>query len=154
MQSTRNSKLIHAPAEKVFAAYANPEWLEQWQVPDGMKGKVHHFEFRPVGSYDMSLYYQVKEDATGKTADYEDRFTAKLVDIVPNERITQLIVFDSEDAGFQGEMILDVLFEPKGGGTLVTFAFDNIPPGIKPEDNEEGTRQSLEKLARFVEQQP
>ena len=151
MQSSRNSKLIKAPVEKVFDAFANPESLEQWQAPDGMTGKVHRFDFRPGGGYEMSLYYKAEEKATGKTADYEDRFTARFAEIIPNKKIGQIINFDSEDEGFKGEMILNILFEPKDTGTLVTFAFDNIPPGIKAEDNEEGTRQSLEKLARFVE---
>jgi len=33
----------------------------------------------------------------------------------------------------------------------VTILFENIPPGIRPEDNEAGSRSSLEKLARYVE---
>ena len=151
MQSTRNSKLINAPVEKVFSALANGKSVEQWQAPDGMTGKMHHFDFRTGGDYEMSLYYQAEEKATGKTADYEDRFKAKFTEIIPNEKITQRIVFDSEDDGFKGEMTLEILLEPKDGGTVVTFVFDNIPSGIKPEDNEEGTRQSLEKLAQFVE---
>ena len=151
MQSTRNSKFIKAPIEKVFAALANAKSVEQWQAPDGMTGKMHHFDFRTGGDYEMSLYYQANENTTGKTADYEDRFKAKFTEIIPNKKITQLIVFDSEDNGFKGEMTLEILLEPRDGGTVVTFAFDNIPKGIKPEDNEEGTRQSLEKLAKFVE---
>ena len=44
-----------------------------------------------------------------------------------------------------------VTLEATVGGTDVTIVFENIPPGIRPEDNEEGTRLSLEKLARYVE---
>ena len=46
---------------------------------------------------------------------------------------------------------MEVRFEPVDNGTKVTFSFKNIPPGIKPEDNEAGTISSLEKLARYVE---
>jgi hypothetical protein len=48
-------------------------------------------------------------------------------------------------------MIMEVTLEPKGKGTEVTFLFKNIPPGIRPEDNEAGTQSTLEKLARYVE---
>ena len=48
-------------------------------------------------------------------------------------------------------MIMEVTFEPGNGGTTVSIQFTNIPPGIRPEDNEAGTQQTLEKLARFVE---
>jgi hypothetical protein len=34
---------------------------------------------------------------------------------------------------------------------MVTIIFENIPRGIRPEDNEAGTELSLEKLARYVE---
>jgi hypothetical protein len=44
------------------------------------------------------------------------------------------------------------IFEAKGDGTIVSIEFKDIPPGIRPEDNEEGTRETLEKLARYVEQ--
>ena len=35
--------------------------------------------------------------------------------------------------------------------TRLTMFFKNIPAGINPADNEKGTEQSLEKLARYVE---
>jgi hypothetical protein len=44
-----------------------------------------------------------------------------------------------------------VTFEPEETGTKVTIVFRNIPPGIRPEDNEAGTQSTLEKLARYVE---
>jgi hypothetical protein len=34
--------------------------------------------------------------------------------------------------------------------TTVTFHCANLPPGLRPEDNEAGTRLSLEQLARYV----
>lgn len=35
--------------------------------------------------------------------------------------------------------------------TKVTIIFRNIPTGIDPKDNEDGTEQSLQKLAKFIE---
>jgi hypothetical protein len=46
---------------------------------------------------------------------------------------------------------MEVTFEAKDVGTKVTILFKNIPPGVRPEDNEAGTELSLEKLARMVE---
>jgi Activator of Hsp90 ATPase homolog 1-like protein len=43
-----------------------------------------------------------------------------------------------------------VTFEERDGGTEVTILFQNIPSGIRPEDNDAGTRSSLEKLDRYV----
>jgi hypothetical protein len=44
-----------------------------------------------------------------------------------------------------------VTFEVVDGGTEVTIVCENIPPGIRPEDNDAGCRSSLEKLARYIE---
>jgi hypothetical protein len=48
-------------------------------------------------------------------------------------------------------MTMVVTLRDRGGETEVTIAFENIPTGIRPEDNDAGTRSSLEKLARCVE---
>ena len=47
---------------------------------------------------------------------------------------------------------MKVTLKEDRGGTLVTIQFSNIPPGIRPEDNEEGTRSSLEKLALYIDE--
>ena len=101
----------------------------------------------------MSLYYPASEQKDrGKTSEREDRFTARFVELTPPKGIVQAIAFDSVDPAFAGEMTMVVTLEEADGGTDVTIEFENIPSGIRPEDNEEGTRLSLEKLARYVEQ--
>ena len=42
-------------------------------------------------------------------------------------------------------------FEEVSGGTEVTLVFNNLPPGLQAEDNEAGSRLSLEQLARRFE---
>jgi len=37
------------------------------------------------------------------------------------------------------------------GGTEVTFLCTNLPPGLWPDDNQAGSRLSLEQLARRFE---
>jgi hypothetical protein len=49
-------------------------------------------------------------------------------------------------------MVMDVTLVELADGTEVTIAFRDLPPGVRPEDNDAGTRSSLEKLARLVEQ--
>ena len=102
----------------------------------------------------MSLYYPSSEKTSrGKTANREDRYTARFVEISPPRRIVEAITFDSVDPAFSGEMIMEVTLETEEGGTTVSIVFKDIPPGIRPEDNEAGTRSSLEKLARYVERE-
>jgi uncharacterized protein YndB with AHSA1/START domain len=99
----------------------------------------------------MSLYYPGKSAAsTGKTAASEDRFTARFITLQPYKRIVESIRFDSDGPGYVGEMIMDIRLERQGTATLVTIVFSNIPLGVKPEDNEKGTEQSLDKLEQYL----
>lgn len=148
---TRNSRIIDASLETLYRAFTDPEALPQWLAPGEMTAKVHDFDGRAGGGYKMSLYYPASEDAPrGKSAEREDRFTARFVELTPPRRIVQAITFDSDDPAFAGEMIMDVTLQPEPQGTRVTIVFENIPPGIRAEDNEAGTESSLEKLARYV----
>lgn len=151
-QSTQNSKFIRATAETIYHALTDPKSLEVWQAPGNMKGKVHDFDLRAGGGYSMSLFYpDTEKESRGKTSAKEDRFHATFVELTPPKKIIQAINFDSTDPAFSGEMIMEVMLEQKDSNTEVTFLFKNIPPGIKPEDNEAGTISTLEKLAHYVE---
>ncbi len=148
---TRTSAVIRAPREALYRAFTDPDALEAWQAPGEMTGKVHEFDARVGGGYRMSLFYPASEQLSrGKTAEREDRFTARFVELTPPTRIVQAISFDSVDPAFAGEMAMVVTFEESDGGTEVTIVFERIPPGIRPEDNDAGTRSSLEKLVRFI----
>ncbi len=150
--STRNSKWIKAPPDALYRAFTDPAALAVWQAPGDMTGTVHQFDAREGGGYQMSLYYPASDTTSqGKTAEREDRFTARFVELMPPRRIVEAVTFDSDDPAFAGEMIMEVTLEAADGGTTVTIVFKNIPAGVRPEDNEAGTRESLEKLARYVE---
>ena len=150
--STRNSKFIKATPEALYRALTDPAALAVWLAPGDMTGEVHRFDHRVGGGYEMSLYYPASETTLrGKTEDREDRFTARFVELTPPRRIVEAITFDSVDPAFSGEMIMVVTFEAEDGGTTVSIFFKDIPSGIRPEDNEAGTRATLEKLARYVE---
>src|SRR5262249_25067181 len=96
-----------------------------------MTAKVHEFDARVGGGYRMSLFYPSSDQVhRGKTAEGEDRFTARFVELSPPTRIVQAISFDSVDPAFSGEMIMVVTFEDIDGGTEVTILFEHMPPGM------------------------
>jgi uncharacterized protein YndB with AHSA1/START domain len=150
--ATRNSKLIKATPETVYEAFMDPAILLQWLPPGDMTGKLHAFDPRIGGGYQISLFYLPDErQFRGKTSDQEDRVNVRFVDLQPARRILEAVTFDSSDPAFAGEMTIDITFAPAPGGAEVTFAFTNLPPGVRPEDNEAGTRLSLDQLARRFE---
>jgi uncharacterized protein YndB with AHSA1/START domain len=151
-QTTKNSRDIKANAETIYQAFIDPAALEIWQAPGDMTTKIHNFDLRVGGGYQMSLFYPDSEkEMTGKTVGKEDRFTARFLELIPYKRIVQAINFDTSNPDFMGEMIMEVTLKPIDNGTKVTFTFKNIPIGIRPADNEAGTISSLEKLAHYVE---
>jgi uncharacterized protein YndB with AHSA1/START domain len=152
--STRNSTWIKAPPEVLYRAFTDPAALAVWQAPGDMTGTVHRFDDRVGGGYQMSLYYPSTETTSpGKTEDREDRYTARFVELLPPRKIVEAIIFETVNPAFKGEMIMEAAFEAENGGTTVSLFFKGIPSGVRPQDNEAGTRESLEKLARSVEQE-
>jgi uncharacterized protein YndB with AHSA1/START domain len=152
VSATRNARIIGASREALYAAFLDPETLVEWLPPAEMTGRIHAFDGRVGGGYRMSLYYPQDEQAfRGKTAEREDAVDVRFVALEPPARIVEAIRFVSDDPQFHGEMTMTATFEPRGADTEVVLLFENLPPGLRPDDNEEGGRLSLEQLARRFE---
>jgi uncharacterized protein YndB with AHSA1/START domain len=151
-RSTRVVRIIPAQPEQLYQAFIDPALLATWLPPAQMTGVIHEFDARVGGGYCMSLFYPPEErEFRGKTADREDRVHVRFVELTPPQRIVEAVNFASDDPIFSGEMTLTATFETVAGGTAVTLLCENLPPGIRPEDNAEGSRLSLEQLARCFE---
>jgi len=150
--STRTSRIIRASPEDIYAAFMDPAILVQWLPPAEMTGRIDSFEPREGGGYVMSLFYPPDEQVfRGKTTEREDRVEVRFVTLDPPRRIVEAVHFVSDDPTFHGEVIHDIALAEVAGGTEVTLTFDGLPPGIRPEDNDEGARLSLQQLARRFE---
>ena len=75
----------------------------------------------------------------------------RFVELAPPRRIVEAVSFVTTDPAFFGEMTIVITIDEVPGGTDVTFACENLPPGLLPQDNEAGSRLSLEQLARRFE---
>ena len=144
-------RVVEAPRARVYRAFISPEALTAWLPPGEMTGVMHAFDARPGGGYEMSLFYPETEPVPrGKTAEREDRVKARFLELVPDARIVQAFTFAADDPALAGESRLTVSLSDHPDGTRVELAFEDLPPGVRPEDNDEGARQSLEQLARFL----
>jgi uncharacterized protein YndB with AHSA1/START domain len=140
--------LVKAPVEAVWQAFMDPAILVQWLPPAQMTGAIHRFAGGVGGGYEMSLTYPDTETAhRGKTTEREDRVRVKFIAVEPPRRIVEAVTFVSDDPRFAGVMTIEILLEPAEGGTRVEMRFSDLPPGLKPEENEEGARISLGQLA-------
>jgi uncharacterized protein YndB with AHSA1/START domain len=119
-------------------------------VPDQMTSRIHSFDAREGGAFRVSLTYDVPTTA-GKTDSQTDSFHGRFVRLVPDEKVVQAVEFESDDPAMAGEMRISYELADAGGGTDVVGIHENLPPGVRPADNELGWRMSLDKLAKLVE---
>jgi uncharacterized protein YndB with AHSA1/START domain len=146
---TRTSKIIRVRPGDVYDAFVDPVALVAWLPPAEMTGRIHEFDARVGGGYRMSLFYPPTERVfRGKTSEREDMVKVRFVELAPPDRIVEEISFVTTDPALLAETTMTATFEEISGGTQVTLLFENLPPGLRAEDNDTGAQLSLKQLAR------
>lgn len=144
------SRVIAAPAERIYAAFVDPDALAEWLPPDGMSGRFERYDARPGGSYRMVLTYADASAAPGKATVDSDIVEARFVELVPGVRVVQAVEFVSDDPSFAGTMIMTWEVAAVENGSRVTFRADDVPAGISAEDHAAGLESSLDHLAAYT----
>ena len=50
-----STRLVAAPRERVFAAFADPAQLVHWWGPKGFTNTIHQFDLRPGGAWHLTM---------------------------------------------------------------------------------------------------
>jgi uncharacterized protein YndB with AHSA1/START domain len=150
MSSQAISRHIKAPRAAVYRALLDARAVAAWRVPDGMTSHVHAFDAREGGSFRVSLSY-VARNAPGKTSAHTDTYHGRFVKLVPDERLVEVVEFETADPALQGEFTITTALADADGGTDVLVTFEGLPRGVPAADNETGMRMALAKLAALVE---
>jgi uncharacterized protein YndB with AHSA1/START domain len=150
MGSTRVSRHVNAPRARVYRALVDANAIAQWKVPTGMTSHVHAFEGREGGAFRISLTYDAPTGA-GKTTAHTDTYHGRFVKLVPNERVVEVVEFETGDPALRGEMTITITLADADGGTEVHAVHDGLPSGVPATDNAAGWREALAKLAALVE---
>jgi uncharacterized protein YndB with AHSA1/START domain len=150
MTATRVSRRINAPRASVYGALLDARAVATWMVPTGMTSHVHAFDGREGGAFRISLTYDAPT-GPGKTTAHTDTFHGRFVTLVPDERVVEVVEFETADPALRGEMTITITLVDVDGGTELHAVHDGLPPGLPPADNETGWRSSLAKLAALVE---
>jgi len=145
------SLVIVASCQTIYRAFVDAEAWVCWLPPEGMVGHIYEFDARPVGTYRMALTYRSGNHPNmGKTSDDTDVVRGRFVEFVPNERVVQLIKFESDDSRFSGEMRMTWSLASRPAGTEVSITCEDVPEGISKEDHDIGLRSTLENLSKYV----
>ncbi len=151
MSTTRLTRHIRAARSVVYRALLDRDAVQQWMVPVGMTSRIHRFEPHEGGTFRISLTYDAPTDA-GKTDPQSDTFHGRFVRLVSDAEVVQVVEFETTDPELQGEMTITyALAEAPDGGTDLLGVHENLPTGVRAEQNELGWSMSIDKLARLVE---
>ena len=134
-------RILSAPPERVFRAFSEPDAKVRWEPPFGFIGKVHSWDFREGGSYQMSFI----NFSTGKGHTFGGRF----LEIVENETLKVTDAF--EDANLPGEMVTTIKLREVLNGTELRVTQAGVPDAIPLEFCYAGWQQSMTQLAQLVE---
>lgn len=146
------SRIIHASPQTIYRALPDPDAIVKWRPPVGMRGHVYAFDAREGGTFRMSFSFtDANHEVRGKTSDDADVFEGRFVELVPDERVVELVEFVSDDPAFAGAMKITTSLKAAPDGTEVTIRCDNVPEGITPEDHAAGMTSTLSNLAAFTE---
>lgn len=72
-------------------------------VPHNMTSHVHAFDVQEGGLFRISLTYDTPS-GTGKTTAHSDTYHGRFVTLVPNERVVEVMEFETADPAMRGEM--------------------------------------------------
>jgi uncharacterized protein YndB with AHSA1/START domain len=151
MSVTRLRRHVKAPRARVYRALLDAHAIATWRVPPGMSSQVHVFEAHEGGAIRVSLTYDAPGPA-GKTTAHTDTYQGRFVKLVPDEQVVESIAFETDNPSMRGEMTLTLtLRDAPPGGTELLAVHEGLPSGVRPEDNAEGWRLSLDRLAALVE---
>ncbi|MFE4016151.1 SRPBCC domain-containing protein [Streptomyces sp. NPDC059101] len=151
MYATEVSRYISAPPAAVYRALLDARAVAGWRVPDGMTCRVHEFDVRVGGAFRVSLTYDDGRPGAGKSADRTDTYQGRFAELVPFEKVVEVLRFETDDVRFAGTMTLTTTLVPTGRGTTVVLLHEGVPDAVPAAANEVGTRRALANLARWVE---
>jgi uncharacterized protein YndB with AHSA1/START domain len=150
MSSTCLVRHLRAPRERVYRALTDARAIGRWRVPPGMRSQVHEFEARVGGAIRVSLTYELP-GAVGKSSAHTDTYHGHFAQLVDNERVVELLEFETTDPALQGPMRITFELSDADGGTELRASHEGVPPGVAQADNEKGWHESLGRLAALVE---
>ncbi len=142
MPSTiRLHRVLRATPERIYRAFLDPDALVKWLPPHGFTGKIHRMDARVGGSYKMSF--------TNLTTQKSHSFSAKYLELVPNERIRHTDKFD--DPNLPGEMHVTITLKKVFCGTELNITQEGVPDMIPAEACYLGWQESLTLLVQLVD---
>ena len=151
-------RVINAPKDKVWEAYTTPEIFEKWWGPEGWTTRVPHLDLTQ-GGY---LLYCMKCEDPNQTDWYGQESWGKGVyeSVTPKDGFVYTDYFcDQNGTPTEGMPVakIAISFVEHDGKTTITskgeYESEAALKQVLEMGMEEGIKQTVERLARYLEQQ-
>jgi uncharacterized protein YndB with AHSA1/START domain len=129
---------LHAPPEKVYAAWTDPEKLIKWFGPDAGPVKQAELDVRRGGKYAIVFYTEDGE---------EHHVSGAYRDVVPNEKLVFTWAWRSMP---ERQSLVTVLIRPEPEGSLLTLIHEQFFDEAARDRHEHGWTGCLDKLERYL----
>ena len=129
---------LNAPAEKVYAAWTNPQHLVKWFGPDSGPVSKAETDVRVGGRYTVAF----------QTEDGEKHQVSGIYrEVVPNEKLafTWAWITMPERASF-----VTILIKPEGEGSILTLIHEQFADEAARDGHEKGWTGCFDKLERML----
>lgn len=139
-------RTLTASPERVFDAFTDPEQLTQWWWPHGFTCPAAEVDLRVGGTYRLAMEWP---DFVPTDNRFSDCMAGEYYEI---ERPHHLVMSGRAVNDDQGELfatLIDITFEPRDGGTVLTIHqsyFEPLPPADAMAGAEQGWTEQLDKL--------
>lgn len=138
-------KTIHAPVEKVFAAWTKPELIARWLAPGNSAVLESAIDLRVGGRYRIRM----KGEMNG--AAYDVVASGIYERIVPNELLSFTWTFEDEERRRSvGNSVVTVALKAMSDGTELTLIHEKLATQEAHDGHQSGWASCMEKLEAFL----
>ncbi len=139
------TRVINAPPERVFKAWTDPAFLNQWFGPKGVDTSDAVVDLRVGGNYRLTM-----REPNGAVITHGGEYR----EIKPPEKLVFTWVLDGQScSGSEGqyaETVVTLHFEDLGSSTRLTLTHEFLPSQTSKENHYMGWEGSLECLEEVL----
>jgi uncharacterized protein YndB with AHSA1/START domain len=128
---------LNAPAEKVYAAWTDPEKIVKWFGPDSGPVTKAEIDLRVGGSYNIGFHTQDGE---------YHQVGGVYREVVPNERLVFTWAWHTTK---ERESLVTITVKPDGAGSMLTLLHEKFFDEAARDGHKRGWSGSLDKLEKL-----
>jgi uncharacterized protein YndB with AHSA1/START domain len=134
-------RIIHAPRNRVYAAWTDPAQLREWFGPENVQTDDLIVDARVGGKFRWDLTNSEGEKMTCR-GEYRE--------LQPNKKIVFTWQWQDDEDWEDRESVVTVELSDRDGGTELRLSHEQLPNEQSRDGHTRGWNSALDKLERFV----